>query len=161
LKKIKKEVYQMQPEIINRPTETVLYIQEKGDYAKTPEIALKKIVDLLNEKGIIKAIYGMGLDNPLVTDSEACRFDACAKMINENIEYTDSIHKKDLEGGLFAVFTHKGPYSQLSETCNRIFQEWFPTSPYKPSGLLFCEYVNFLDKSQEIKSTKIYVPIKA
>ena len=42
----------MQPAIIDRPPETVLYVQEKGDYAKTPEIALKKLINLLNGNGV-------------------------------------------------------------------------------------------------------------
>ena len=150
-----------EPKIITRQPETVFYVQEKGDYSKTPKLALEKLTKLLTGKGGFQSIYGMGLDNPHTTNSEACRFDACAKMkLDENVELAESVQKKEIEGGRFAVFVHEGPYSELTATCNRIFQEWFPKSGYEPSGPLFCKYVNYFDESAKVKVTKIYVPIK-
>ncbi len=154
----------MQPEIIERQTEIVLYVRETGDYKETPEIAFKKLISFLQGRKVqeIKNIYGMGLDNPNETESKACRFDACAKIRpQDEIELDEYTQKKELEGGRFAVFAINGPYSELSVTCNKIFHEWLPTSGCTLSTVpLFCEYTNFLDDSAEVKATKIYLPIK-
>jgi AraC family transcriptional regulator len=155
----------MHPEIVARGTETVLYVREIGDYKVTPEIALQKLILHLRRTeipGVIQGIYGMGLDNPQLTESNACRFDACAKVkLNDKIEFAECVQEKEIEGGRFAVFTHNGPYAELSMVCNEIFHKWFPTSEYTPDVRpLFCEYTNYLDDSNEAKTTKIYVPIK-
>jgi AraC family transcriptional regulator len=153
----------MQPTILERLPETVLYTREVGDYSKTPSIALKKLFGLLNGKGVFQGIYGMGLDNPYTTKSEECRFDAFAKInLHEQIEIDSCIQKKEIAGGRFAVFVHQGPYSELSLVCNKIFQEWFPLSGYTPStDPLFCEYLDYSDESNDAKTTKIFIPIKA
>jgi AraC family transcriptional regulator len=152
----------MSPEIVDRATTTVFYVQEKGDYNQTPAIAFKKLIEHLEGKGTYQGFYGMGLDNPHSTESKDCRFDACASInLYNEVELDKSIQKKEIVGGRFALFTHQGPYAELSSVCSKIFQEWLPTSGHTLTGLpLFCEYPNFLNQDGETKVTKIYLPIK-
>ncbi len=153
----------MHPVIVERPAETVFFVREMGDYAVTPQIAFQKLVQHL-PKTQIEGFYGMGIDNPRVTEKQLCRYDACAKVRLENsAELADCVQKKEINGGRFALFIHEGPYAELSRTCEQIFQEWFPTSGYVPANfLVFCEYPkDFLEDSIEERTTKIFVPIES
>lgn len=67
-----------------------------------------------------------------------------------------------LKGGLYAVFTHRGPASAFMPTFQYIFEEWLPNSEYEVDDrehfeLLGEKYKNESPDSEE----EIWVPIKA
>lgn len=143
--------------IVDREPETVFFVRETGDYKETPKIALTRITELFNDKTAIQSVYGMGLDNPTLVDSNACRFDACVKVK----DVPDNIESKKIAGGRYAVFTHKGPYDELGLICNKIFKEWLPRSAFVSTlDPLFCEYVDYLDPTPEEQPIiRIFVPV--
>ncbi|GGD43712.1 hypothetical protein GCM10011514_04540 [Emticicia aquatilis] len=77
------------------------------------------------------------------------------EQIPENMEHYT------LKGGLYAVFTHKGPASAFMPTFQYIFEEWLPNSAYEVDDrehfeLLGEKYKNESPDSEE----EIWIPIK-
>lgn len=68
----------------------------------------------------------------------------------------------DLEGGLYAVFIHKGLSSQFPRTLQYVLGEWMPSSEYEPDSsrpqyeLLGEKYINNHPDSEE----EVWFPIK-
>lgn len=94
-------------------------------------------------------------------DRSKCRFDACV-VLYDKLSPKGEVGQKTLPEGRFAVFTHKGPYSELENTFDKIFQLWHPTSKVElGDSLPFCENINW-DPSipDEDRITKIYIPLK-
>ena len=60
---------------------------------------------------------------------EERRFDA-ALVIPEQVPRIPlkELHRDQLPGGRFAIFTHKGPYDSLWQTWSRIYRNWYPVS---------------------------------
>lgn len=91
------------------------------------------------------------------------RFIKWAAMEVENKSVVpDGMEVLDLEGGLYAVFIHKGLSSQFPQTLQYILGEWMPTSGYEPDGsrpqyeLLGEKYKNNHPDSEE----EVWFPIK-
>ena len=68
-----------------------------------------------------------------------------------------------ISGGKYAVFSHKGPYTNLSDTYNAIFMEWLPDSGNElrnlPSFEIYLNRDPRRTKPENLK-TEIYIPIK-
>lgn len=69
---------------------------------------------------------------------------------------------RTIPDGKYAVFTHKGPLSNLKHTYDYIYKNWLPDSQYKVSAPydfeLYDGRFNYMD--QENSEIDIYVPIK-
>ncbi len=85
---------------------------------------------------------------------------ALVEVINfENVQNT--MESFELDGGLYAVFLHKGLGSEFAKTMNYIFREWLPKSDYtldhRPHfELLGAKYKNNDPSSEE----EVWIPIK-
>ena len=76
-------------------------------------------------------------------------------------QISDEMQSYELEGGLYAVFLHKGQPSLFLKTYKYIFEEWFPNSAYELDQrehfeLLGKKYKNNDPTSEE----EVYLPIK-
>jgi AraC family transcriptional regulator len=76
-------------------------------------------------------------------------------------EVPSEMEKFDLEGGLYAVFLHKGLSSEFANTMNYIFGGWLPKSKYEIDHrphfeLLGVKYKNNHPDSEE----EVWIPIK-
>lgn len=73
----------------------------------------------------------------------------------------EHIESYDLDGGLYAVFLHKGLGSEFAKTMNYIFREWLPNSKYtidhrEHFELLGAKYKNNDPSSEE----EVWIPVK-
>ena len=73
----------------------------------------------------------------------------------------NSMEEFNLEGGLYAVFLHKGLGSEFAKTMNYIYGDWLPKSKYEIDNrphfeLLGAKYKNQRPDSEE----EVWIPIK-
>jgi AraC family transcriptional regulator len=70
---------------------------------------------------------------------------------------------KVIEGGLFAIFRHKGPYNMLNATYNQIYEQWLPGSGYELRDVPPIEvYLTDAGKTKpENLKTDIYLGVRA
>ncbi len=150
------------PNIVQREDESVLFIRRVGEYETTPRkafIELTKFIEGNNLRSKVKAIYGIPLDNPEITEKEKLRFDACVKI--DGVKESGEVGRKTILGGRYALFDHFGEYEAVADVFEQIFSLWYPNSGEtlddKP---IFCEYPN-MDKSTPVekKHTIIYIPL--
>ncbi len=120
------------------------------------EYARKK--DILNDG---TEYLGLSFDDPAITQDEKCRFYACmttAVLLKPEGEFGSL----SVEGGKYAIFTHKGPYSGLFPLYQTICFDWIPQNDVKlRKGVSFEKYLNSPDEvPPEDLITEIYIPIQ-
>ncbi len=96
-----------------------------------------------------------------LTRPEHCRIYACIAT-PEPIRSSGRFLTQTIEGGLYAIFTHKGPYEQLEALYCSIYRYWLLNSSYQLRDTLHFE--KYLNDPQEVSPeellTEIYIPVK-
>lgn len=153
----------LQYEVVSRKPETVLFVRRVGDYQETPNKAFEVLCQFLKDKKVkAETYYTIGLDDPQIVGRKKCRFDACVTL-KKMIPPQGEVGQKVLPGGRFAVFIHKGPYSEIEKAFDTIFRLWYPTCQEQISDEPpFCEPLDAdnPDLSDEERITKLYIPLK-
>ena len=81
--------------------------------------------------------------------------------MNDQFKATGEIGVQEIQGGQYAIVTHRGPYDTLEETYRRLFRGWVPTSGRDLSSApCFEVYHNDPTTTRpEDLVTDIYVPL--
>lgn len=153
------------PKILNIPDKEVIYIGIIGEYGNQSYAGTwARLWNFVKtHKLFTKGIESIGLsyDDPKVTESEKCRYDACLS-IHKPAKPEGEVGVKKIEGGKFAVFFFQGSYDQLGEAYDNIFGECLPNSDYELRNVPVMEkYLNNPNRTAPEKlKTEIYLPIK-
>lgn len=153
----------IEPKILEIEPIEVLYVRKTGGYMRSTDEAWKAMVEFVNENQLFeKAIarYGISHDNPKVIEEYNLRYDACLEL-EKSVEPKGEVSIKQIAGGKYALFIHKGSYELIGETFKNI-GDWIVESGVElrnePS---FQKYLN-LDptgmKEEDLK-TELYVAI--
>jgi AraC family transcriptional regulator len=156
------QVMKLKPKIKEIKPIPVVYIHHIGAYNKVGT-AWEKLAKFMKEKKLFsfgQDFIGVSYDDPSVTEAEKLRYDACAS-VKKEVKPEGEVGYKVLEGGLFAIFLHKGPYENLSQTYDQIYSSWLPDSGYEVRDAPPMEYC--LSDPDKVKpenlKTDIYVPV--
>lgn len=157
------KVMNLKPKIREIKPIPVVYVHCIGDYNNVGP-AWEKLAKFMKEKKLFSFgtdFIGVSYDDPSVTESEKLRYDACASVKHE-VKPEGEVGYKVLEGGVFAVFRHKGAYAGLSQTYDQIYLNWLPESGYELRDNPPMEfYLNDPDRTKpENLKTDIYIPVK-
>lgn len=160
-----KEFKMIKPiEIVDIKPIEIYTLRHIGDYNKVG-VAFEKLMKWAYNKNLMKKniyAYGIYYDDPNVTDIDKLRSDACISA-NDEVELDGDIAKKTIAGGKYAVFLHKGEYSNLKHTYNDIFSSYIKDNDIKLRDVPIFE--RYLDedpkntKPQDLK-TEINIPIQ-
>lgn len=106
--------------------------------------------------------YAIAYDNPDISDNTRLRYDACiSKTRDITLTQTQKIQTKQLSGGKYAIFLHKGDYTKLTDTYDSIFGNWFYKSEISlrdaPVIQKFLNNKNETDIDKLL--TEVYLPI--
>ena len=124
-------------------------------FAYTQKIKYKK-----NLMGKDAYTYGLTYDDPWVTASDKLRSDACVSA-DDDVELEEGIERREISAGKYAMFVHKGPYSDLKDTFRGAYA-WI-----KNEGIELRDVPNFekyfnrdprRTKPENLK-TEVYIPI--
>lgn len=154
----------LQPRIKSLKKKKVVYAQALGSYNESASKAWDAVCKFAADKklyGFKTEFIGISHDDPNVTDSEKLRYDACIT-INKVVQPEGEVGVQEIEGGKFAIFTHKGAYEKLIDSYNYIFGKWLPESGNELRNVCgFEKYLNTPEKTKAEKlRTEIYVPIQ-
>ena len=75
----------------------------------------------------ISRVFMLSWDNPDFVAPQDLRSDACIAVETETSP-PDGITRELIEGGRYAVYVHRGPYTGLRDVYGRLFSEWLPAS---------------------------------
>ncbi len=128
------------------------------------EDAWNKVCEFAEKKklfGYKTSFIGISHDDPEVTESEKLRYDACVT-ISKDVKPEGEVGVKTVEGGKYAMFLHKGPYSGFQDLYNYIYGVWLQESGVElREQPCFEKYLNSPDKTKpENLKTEVYIPIK-
>jgi len=153
----KAEKEMLRPKYVTRKELPVLFVRSIGDYAITPPLAFEALSRFLQEEQVKKeeivGYYSMGLDDPHIVERSKCRFDVCVAL-KIAIPSKGAVGKKILPAGRFALFIHRGPYSEIENSLKAIFRCWYPSSTVELADLPpLCEM------TEDESVTKLYIPL--
>ena len=156
---------QLSPLICKIEPKNIIYIRIIAPYG-TKEVydkAWNELNQFASDNNLLRESnewLGISLDDPNTTQTNKCRFYACLT-IDKAISPTGKIGCKNIKGGLYAIFTHKGSYSGLNEYYKNIWFGWLPSANYRLRQATFFEkYISDPDKVKaEDIITEIYIPV--
>jgi len=155
----------LQPRICKISNKNVIYIRIIDEYGtiNSYEEAWKRLYTfaiLNNALSETSESLGISFDDPSFTSPEKCRFYACVST-EKKLKASGKFGTTSIKGGLYAIFTHKGPYQDLHNIYKNIWFNWLPLSKYYlRKGSFFEKYLNnpSLVKEEDIL-TEIYIPV--
>ena len=135
----------MKPEIVTVDPIEVLYVHRTGNYDTSSQSAWSTLMPFVYSNKLMKSetrMFGIPHDDPSVTEPDKLRYDACLNLPLPDGE-TGEIAAKQIPGGKYAVFLHKGSYYEMANTYHHAFGEWLPNSGEELRDVpCFEEYLN-------------------
>jgi len=153
------------PEIKEIGPKTVLTLQvpdpfnDENSFVNTWQ-KLLKFAGLDGIPGKETQYFSLSYDLSPITHPDYCRVYVCVN--NENLPKAKGKYGiQTIPGGRYAVFTHKGPHSELELLYCNIYRFWIPNSEYcLRDSLHFERYLNNPDVTDETEwMTEVYIPV--
>jgi len=140
----------------------VIYIRSIGSYNNVGP-SWDRLMEFMKAKKLFSFgmdFIGVSYDDPTVTEPDKLRYDACVT-VKKAVKPEGEVGYQELAGGLYAIFRHKGPYENLSQTYDSIYLHWLPGSGHELRDAPPLEfYLNDPCKTRpENLKTDIYVPV--
>jgi len=155
----------LEPDIQTIEPKEVIYTQVIDPYQKENAFrsAWTKLVRFVQTDGIpgnTYEYYTLSHDISTYTRPEHCRIYACV-YTGKSIKPHGSFGIQTINGGMYAVFRHKGSYGDLEAMYCNIYRYWVPNSNYQlRDSLHFEKYLNSPDQVEEKELlTDIYIPV--
>lgn len=109
---------------------SVVFARSLGPYEHSSRAAWRTLSNWMDAQGLrsqVKRGFGVFRDNPLVTDEEVMRYDACIEGVPGIEADPDAgIGWQTLPGGAHAVYTHIGSYGPTGELFSQLHREYVP-----------------------------------
>jgi AraC family transcriptional regulator len=160
----KNELVALKPSIKVLKNKKVIYSTSIGNYSgEGTGKAWDRVCDFAQKNKLFgwkTEFVGISHDDPEITESDKLRYDACIT-VSKDVKPEGDIGIKEIEGGKYAIFLHKGPYENFQQSYNYIYKKWLPESGQELRNLPCFEiYLNDPKKTkpQNLK-TEIYIPI--
>ena len=150
------------PEYRRIPTLELLGVKRLGPYNRSPWAAWRALQGFLQDSargtGQWKRV-GIPLDWPELTPEPRQRYEAC---VVSNAAPDGEFFRKQLPGGGYAVFLHRGPYQELPAAHENIFWRWLPDAGIKLRDAPAMHF--YLDADAEVSDpaslrTEICIPV--
>jgi len=149
--------------VADLPPMRLAFMRHVGPYANVGQTWMRLLMwagmrGLLSPGG---TLLGIVHDDPEVTPPEKVRYDACLP-VDERFQPESDVGLQQLDGGMYAVVTHCGPYERLGDTYARLCGAWLPSSGHElRSAPCFEIYRNSPhDTAPQDLRTDIHVPIE-
>jgi AraC family transcriptional regulator len=150
-------------EIKDLPPTRVVFLRHVGPYGEVGA-TWQKLMMWAGMRGLLgpaMRMIGICYDDPDVTPPDKVRYEA-AVVVSRPVEPQGEFGVQEIPGGRYAVATHRGPYSNLSGTYQKIFGGWLPRSGQQLRDIpAFEQYLNSpRDTRPEDLLTLIHVPLQ-
>jgi AraC family transcriptional regulator len=162
--KLKRGNKMLEPKIVELDDIEILYVRKTGDYKKCSIEAWETLINFVGTEYFIRddvMMFGIGHDNPHITDVDKLRYDACLSWVDKSIKSDGEIQSKIIDGGKYAMFLHKGAYTELINTYDGV-SDWIVESGVELRDLPIIEkYLNknpISCKPEDLR-TEIYIPL--
>lgn len=154
----------MTPQIVTLEPQTVLFVRQTGPYSEASAAAFGTLLPFAYRHKLITKntkMIGISHDSPDITDPDKLRYDACLTL-NQPSEPQGEFGVQTIAGGRYALFLHKGPYENFTETYTLIFGRWLAQSGERLRDVPAFEcYLNRDPRRTKPENlrTEIYIPL--
>ncbi len=150
--------------IKNQPAVRVAYMRHRGPYGS--EVGrlwerMRKWAAARDLLGPETVTLGISHDNPEVTPSDKCRYDACVPVSRDFVSEGE-INVQIVPGGKYAVYEWEGGPEEVGQAWQDLFA-WLPDSGFQPDDRPCFErypFGNELDPRSGAFRCEICVPVK-
>jgi AraC family transcriptional regulator len=115
------------------PSRRVAFLRHIGPYG-TVGPTFQKLMAWAGPHGLFgpsTLVMGICWDDPDVTPPEKIRYDCCVT-VSDSFAAEGEVSVQTVEGGEYAVATHRGPYENLGALYRWLYGSWLPTSGREP-----------------------------
>lgn len=131
----------MNVRIIERPPVQVAYLRHTGPYG--PEIGrfwMDTVAPWMATNNLFgRDRFGIGLDDPTVTQPSKCRYDACVASAEGEV-LTGNPHHKLIPGGKYAAMAFEGEGAEIGAAWETLLRGWLPKSGLQLDSRPFFEH---------------------
>jgi AraC family transcriptional regulator len=115
--------------IIDRAPAHIVYLRHLGPYGPpVNRFWAEEVYPWVVANGLLdRPRYGIGHDDPSVTDPARCRYDACAE-VPAGFKATGRSFSASLPGGRYAVLPFRGNVADVELAWERLLRDWLPSS---------------------------------
>ena len=163
--RIERKGKEMDVRIVEVAEQRVLFVRKTGRYDQAAQAAWPVLMSFAYPRKLMKKdtrMIGIGHDNPQITVEDKIRYDACITIDGE-VTPDGEVGIQTIQGGLYAVYLHKGSYSGLSASYSAIISEWLPASGKSlrnaPCWEMYLNRDPRRTKPENLR-TEIYIPIE-
>jgi len=147
--------------IERHPSRRVLFLRHIGPYQSVGP-TFQKFMAHVFQNGLFRPdaeILGICHDDPDVTPPDKIRYD-CGMTVGDKSAIGE-FGIQTIDGGEFAVTTHRGPYEALAESYEALYGSWLPASGREPRNSPSFEiYRNSpTDTTADNLVTEIFLPL--
>jgi AraC family transcriptional regulator len=140
------------------PAIPVVSLRHVGNWDLAP-LTFRELVRWSQRQGVRGAMHCLVPDDPDVTPEDKLRLDACIEC-GPAIPPAPGMHAKVIPTGLYAVTTHRGPWTNLTDTYNALIGDWLPTTHYRPAPEPIVEtYLDGVDVPEAERRTEVRIRI--
>lgn len=158
----------MEPKIVSRNEIKLIGMQYIGanQNGEIPALWAEKFIPRADEiKNVVGELIYYGVCECACEGECKCSegsdfyYTACREVSSfDNVP--DGMITKTIPAAKYAVFTHKGPLSELNETYGKVYSEWLPASGLQIAGNYSFEYYDERFCIKNNLELDIYVPVK-
>ncbi|XAH23092.1 GyrI-like domain-containing protein [Xylophilus sp. GW821-FHT01B05] len=132
----------MQVKVLTLPPARVAYMRHIGPYgAGVARLWREVFMPWRAAQGLEQApCYGIGHDDPSVTDPDKCRYDACVE-VPDSFVAQNPVGIATLPGGRYAVADYYGTGAGLSVPWTQLLRDWLPASGMRADSRPHFEYL--------------------
>jgi AraC family transcriptional regulator len=159
----KERGHKMDVKIVKQDGMRVIFVRHVGPYDECGP-AWERLCGYAGSKGLMgpeAKFLGISHDDPMVTQADKLRYDACMT-VGPEIQPEGEVGVQDIPGGEYAMVLHKGPYENLKETYAALCGQWLPRSGREVMNTPCYEvYLNDHNTTPPKELlTEIYMPLK-
>lgn len=127
--------------IIDRAPAHIVYLRHIGPYGPSVNrFWADEVYPWIVANGLLdRPRYGIGHDDPSVTDPARCRYDACAEA-PVGFKASGRSFSTTLPGGRYAVLPFRGNVVEVELAWARLLRDWLPSSGLQLDGRPCYEY---------------------
>jgi AraC family transcriptional regulator len=150
----------VEPNLVYLPPLTIYFQSIKTDNYRNEDIEnLWETVDILYKSPKITHFYGIIVDQPLITVTSHCRYEAAIDQKPNDKRFAE----KTIFGGRYAQYIHRGDYNFIENTYRHIYKNWLINSRLEFADSPIIEYYRVHQAHTENVDdfiTEILIPLK-
>jgi AraC family transcriptional regulator len=134
------------PQIIEKPALTVIGLEAAFIHALSQQSTGATVIPTLWDKfghraGEVQgrsgdAMYGIIYGKPEAERSHPDELQYIAAVaVDSQRAIPEGMVRHTVPAGTFAVFLHRGPITNIAQTCREIYRVWLPQSPWQHAGI--------------------------